>query len=281
MSRCAIALKSGRTPNAFSTLSFPLSDQATTAINSAATDLNFLIVFNGPSGQGLVVFDNLRVSSPSGPSEGFDPGTENDVSLAFSIPSNSTVEDLVVASKETIEPRDRLAISGSVVSTHGDVRIGNDATVKEVVSGGGITIGDRAVVSGGVLANGTAQISSSATVGSVQQQADVDFRDVTWSVTRPSGPQLAISLGPAEKKHLSPGSYGDLSVKSNARLYLTSGEYFFDQVQIEPQATIVTESSDGPVELYVSQGFTFRGVVSGVNGIATLHRLHGSTSCTI
>lgn len=192
---------------------------------------------------------------------------EETVSLSMTLPQSFAVQDMVVASRETVQPRDRLKITGSVVSTNGDVLVGNDARLGSIVSGRKVTIGDRSKVTGAVVARTTATVAPSATVGSVSQNQAVPFRSISWSVKRPASARLAITVEPDQRKHLEPGSYGNLTVKSRARLFLTSGEYFFDRVQIEPQATLVIQTDDAPVEMHVKQGFTFRGAVSGVDGV--------------
>lgn len=192
---------------------------------------------------------------------------EETVSLSLTLPQSFAVQDMVVASRETVQPRDRLKITGSVVSATGDVLVGNDARLGSIVSGRKVTIGDRSKVTGAVVARTTATVAPSATVGSVSQNQAVPFRSISWSVKRPASARLAITVEPDQRKHLEPGSYGNLTVKSRARLFLTSGEYFFDRVQIEPQATLVIQTDDAPVEMHVKQGFTFRGAVSGVDGV--------------
>src|SRR6187551_2003990 len=51
------------------------------------------------------------------------------LSLSISVPQASSIEQLAVGAKETVQPRNQVNVEGSVVSINGDVLVGNDARI--------------------------------------------------------------------------------------------------------------------------------------------------------
>jgi hypothetical protein len=52
-----------------------------------------------------------------------------------------------------------------------------------------------------------------------------------------------------------------LNVKSRSAIFLTAGDYFFTSCMLEPSASIVMDSNEEPVRIYVKNSFTFRGTL--------------------
>ncbi|HEY5962072.1 MAG TPA: hypothetical protein VIV60_36195, partial [Polyangiaceae bacterium] len=88
---------------------------------------------------------------------------------------------------------------------------------------------------------------------------------MTWQVPWPSTVQSAILLGPDQPPtaqpplSIAPGSYAGLNVQSRSRVALTTGTYFFDTFNTEPDAKVFVNTSSGPIFIYVRSQFRFHG----------------------
>jgi hypothetical protein len=76
------------------------------------------------------------------------------------------------------------------------------------------------------------------------------------------GPQLR----PGAQQPIAPGSYGLTSIGSRATLSLATGTYYFTQIDLEPQATLLLNDSNGPVIIYLRDSAILRGVVASTRG---------------
>lgn len=56
---------------------------------------------------------------------------------------------------------------------------------------------------------------------------------------------------------LAPGNYGSVQVKERATLKLTTGEYYFDELEIEEDAELVADVTCGPVSVYTRYELDF------------------------
>jgi hypothetical protein len=58
---------------------------------------------------------------------------------------------------------------------------------------------------------------------------------------------------------LDPGNYATGTFQPGSRVYLRAGVYSFNSLDIEPNATVYTDTSAGPIYVYVQGAFIFRG----------------------
>jgi hypothetical protein len=75
-----------------------------------------------------------------------------------------------------------------------------------------------------------------------------------------------VTVPPNETASRAPGSYGQVTVFTNARLQLTAGTYFFTGLQLEPQSILEVDESAGPVLIFVSQSIIYRGRIAEPGG---------------
>lgn len=139
------------------------------------------------------------------------------------------------------------AVAGTIASV-GNIQIGNQVTAASVVAGGAITLGQHDVVGATTphatltpLVHRTLSYHSSALPSDVTVQAKAEA-------------------------NLTPGAYGTVVAKPNARLKLSAGSYLLDAIDIEPGATVQLDTSRGTIKLYVRNAVTWQGSTSGDPG---------------
>src|SRR5690606_13036159 len=88
---------------------------------------------------------------------------------------------------------------------------------------------------------------------------------IEWEVDAVTDFESGVHLEPEQTRDLAPGAYRDVSVKSRSTLTLHTGIYVFTSFQIDPQARLLIDSSDGPVQIYVKSGLFFRGLIQSTS----------------
>lgn len=150
--------------------------------------------------------------------------------------------------------------------THrGDVTALDDieiATSNAIV--GNAYAGDRLSLQGNASVSGTA--GANASVISFVLPAP-SFSAGTQDFTVPSNGAL----------QLAPGAYDDVEVKSGGKLYLRSGNYFFDELDTDTKAALVIDVAAGPVNINVVDKLEFD---KDVAVVITPHGQSASTQVT-
>ena len=82
---------------------------------------------------------------------------------------------------------------------------------------------------------------------------------VSWSVNNPGNSQGPITLLGNAIASPTPGVYDAVCVNAGSSIYLHSGTYSFQTLDVEPGANLYVDSSHGPVFVYVASQLTFRG----------------------
>ena len=144
--------------------------------------------------------------------------------------------------------------SGSVAGwTLKDFHKCHDAKVGSVISLAPVAIGDRAQVSGFVRSQGSITRGNGSTVSGAQvASATVALANLSnFGVLFPDSTLGDVRLEPNQTRTIAPGPYGTLSVKSGAKVFLRSGTYSFDTIELEPNGRLVADKSSGPVYIYV------------------------------
>lgn len=123
----------------------------------------------------------------------------------------------------------------------------NDATVTgDLTTGGTVSTQQGAAVEGNLTQNGSFQPGVQG-----------------WTVTFAAHANNDVQLEPDQEQTLVPGAYRHVRVKSRAKLFLSSGTYYLDSLEvIEPEASLVLDDFNGPVIIYVKEALAFRGNVT-------------------
>ena len=174
-------------------------------------------------------------------------------------------EQAVLYASASLVLADRVETVGNpllVAAGNGLTRIGVDARIGTLRSLGPVDLRDRARARGSIASGGTVTLGNGAGAdGGIRSNVSVGLDSLSsFAVTFPA-PGPAVMLEPDQRRDLLPGSYSSVHVKSRSTLTLVGGEYFFESLTIEPQASLVIDSSESPVRIYVKSGLIFRGAM--------------------
>lgn len=145
--------------------------------------------------------------------------------------------------------------------------VGVSAQVGTILSRRLVSLRSNAKVVGSIYqgANASPVEQTGVTVSGITK-VNVDYVvDTTWqkSLTWPTTFNPTPNLEPGQQPTtvpLTPGGYHTVDVKTGRILRLSAGEYFLDNLTIEPGAFLAIDGSAGPVYVYILDGgFTFRG----------------------
>ena len=250
--------------NNYHTLSFPLDANAQSLLSSEYNDLKIRVVLNAPALSSPYLFDNLVLVENSSPDTGSDTDTGDLRYFQFVLPSGVPLAETAIAASESIRIADGVTV-GTLPSTvycdgTGVTEIGADALIKaDVVTVGNQFLRERAHITGKVLTRGSVTKQNSVVVnGGTTEHGDFERSDdFSWEVNIPNmGP--GVNLEPDHTRNLAPGAYEYLELKSRATVRLTSGTYYFNRFQTEPQSRIEISSNGDAVVIYVINTLTNR-----------------------
>jgi hypothetical protein len=246
----------GKAANTFHTLSFPLSTQARAVLNSNASDIGLVLVYNGPTSLTLTV-DKLLVSNdttvtPPG------PGVAEEFSIA--IPSGTPIKDVFLSGtdKLTIDDRSTLGTIGKLPVAYAGGAAQSKfsgmvkAHVNVQVKGQELYLASQSRTFGSIRTGGTVtRQDASVTVDGGVTHAPVSAPAIAWTVKWPDGGEgdIAHPVG-APNRNLAPGRYAKVTVAPSAELTFSSGDYYLDELRAEPQAKININAHSGPVRIY-------------------------------
>jgi hypothetical protein len=185
--------------------------------------------------------------------------------LTFPLPPGTQVTQFAAVASDRLDPRDR-SKSDSPIANMGTqpLSTGTDCVFPALYSRSSITLNDRTHINGLVKTGGTLTRRNNVVVtGPVTEHAAFD-PPVTFrrEVVFPPGPGTDVLLEPDQQATIPPGRYGLVRVKSRAKLFLSTGAYFIDTLEVlEPQAQLVLDELNGSVQMYVLQPFAFRGAI--------------------
>jgi len=153
--------------------------------------------------------------------------------------------------------------------------VGSDARIGSLWSAGPVDLRDRASVNGIVYASTVTMGNGVSPTGGVVSQLPTAMVELYEESGEAEGPLENIMLEPDQFLALDPGDYGQLTVKSRARLRISGdAEYSFTRVHFETDSKVETSSQCESTEMRVSEALFFRGKVVEPNGPATGLMIH-------
>ncbi len=184
--------------------------------------------------------------------------------VAISVPKGLVAGKVALSANGALDIADRAVVSaaGGVIANagSGQLTVGADARVGTVWSIGNVFLRERATVAGDVNLGGTLTQQNGITIQGGVHQMTLGPADIfSWTIAWPTVSGGNRDIQPGQQATESPGRLGNVSVKSNATLRLTSGVYYMDALTFEPQSTLLLDQTAGPTTIYTRQGFTFRG----------------------
>jgi hypothetical protein len=149
----------------------------------------------------------------------------------------------------------------------GGVMLGTDVALGEIDSVGLVVLRDRDVISGAIISPVVPNASQTAKFGSYIAQTPSAISPP--SLPSPSGATLSVTVAVGQSVPLNPGAFGAVTVYSNGKLSLVSGDYAFDSLDLEPNAHLALDKSAGPIRIVVNKNLILRGTYDHTPNTAT------------
>ena len=165
---------------------------------------------------------------------------------------------LLASQRMELGDRFEMVELGTIAAGQSGVRIGDKATLGDILSEGIVRLGDRVNVEGSIRANRRIILGSRDTVaGITESPAGVEVDDIGLDVPAPSSTVAVPPVRRGETLTLAPGAYGRLFLGAQAVLNLTSGRYDFTELHVGRGARIVVDEADGVVEVTVRNELSY------------------------
>jgi len=141
--------------------------------------------------------------------------------------------------------------------------MGADAQVGDIWSRAAVELRDRCVANGNVRTMSTLKLDANAKVTGLTTQngAFLQIPTLSLSVTFPGTNQGSKIVPPSGTLTLAPGAYDGVTVNGGATLFLSTGTYFFNNWDVEPNAKISCSSGSGQIVVNVKVGLIYRGPI--------------------
>jgi len=148
--------------------------------------------------------------------------------------------------------------------------VGADAQTGDLWSRAAVELRDRSTVTGNLKTMSTLTLRANASVTGLTTQNGLllQIPHLALSVTFPGTNQGNKTVAPSGTLTLAPGAYADVTVNAGATLFVSTGTYFMNNLDIEPGAIISCTSGSGQVVVNIKTGFIFRGKVVEKTGSA-------------
>ncbi len=156
--------------------------------------------------------------------------------------------------------------SASSVRSSSVTELGVSADVQHLWSHPNVLLRNNALVHGNALTEGTVEFQSGAAIlGSRLEGVELDpIQHLGWTINFPSMNQGSLDLAPSGTRTISAGAFAGGTLGTAARLTLsTPGIYTLaGSLTMEPSSILDIDNRFGSVEIYLRDGFTFRGQIS-------------------
>jgi hypothetical protein len=180
------------------------------------------------------------------------------------LPTGASIAGTTVGAASSVLIGSRAVVYGPAAA--GSVEVQPQGTTSTVTAVGNVALDNYATVNGSVSAGGTITAAQGVVVkGQQTPGSGATPGSITWSVTSPGNSQGPITLQNQAVGAPAPGVYDNVVVNGGSSLYVSTGTYFLQSLDLESGAKLVVDSREGPVFLYLAQAITFRGAESAVD----------------
>lgn len=177
------------------------------------------------------------VEPPPDPEEMCDPGDVTTIQL----PPNVQLSDVTLLSTDLMELRD-VTVPGTVVNLGlADTVVFSGASIGNIYSRGLVDLRSGATVTGFIRTTQQITVQGSANYDVNKVYTNTPFEPtskVQLCFPEPDGIDQAanIYIDPNQTETWPPGVYNNVDLRNNATLELSPGLYWFDRLQVEPNA---------------------------------------------
>ncbi len=150
---------------------------------------------------------------------------------------------------------DENKISAGDIHSNGKITFGRGepgAHAGNLTAAGDITIARNNTITGNVFAGDELTLEGNASIsGTVQENAAVAALGLPVSSFTPG--KTDVTVPKRGSLTLPPGTYDDLEVREHGTLFLSSGDYFFDNFDTDENAIVSIDVAAGPVAINVAK----------------------------
>ena len=222
--------------------------------------------FSGCDGGGTRTADE-------GPSYQVQALVSTTATFAVAVPSGTRLDQIFMTASESfaIQSRVELGKQGDVktLASYGKSRseFGAGTTAHaSLFLRGDVALRSSAFVAGSLTTTGRLSRQKGARIaGDLAINTAFSSNETSWNVAFQAGTDDVV-LEPGRKKTLIPGAYRHLDIRPRATLRLSSGTYFFESWNTQPQVRVEVDKSAGPIFIYVKSAFVYKGGFVDVGG---------------
>jgi hypothetical protein len=204
------------------------------------------------------------------------PDAPASVACCESISTCTGASEWALYADGLLDIRDRVRVetssgapAASANAGAGQTTVGAQARTGSVYASGPLMLRSGAFLDGDARAGSGITEQNDVSVSGVREQnaavvlPGLESFDVEFPL-----PSRDVALEPDREDGIMPGSYGKVSIKSRSKLYLTSGVYYFEELNVnEPDAEVVLLTyPNAPVYIYVKSRFVHRGAFRETKG---------------
>ncbi|MBN2718219.1 MAG: carboxypeptidase regulatory-like domain-containing protein [Deltaproteobacteria bacterium] len=200
--------------------------------------------------------------------------------LLISIPKGYGPDNIALGASSYLNVRNNTQILAeaadgyAMVGSTGSVRaeIGNGAQIGDLYTNEHAWLHDNVSVHGDIWSPNDTEFQNipTITIDGIEKREAVPVNELRWNFDIPDSANSGLFLGAGQTLNapLPPGRYESLQLHPNSSITLVSGTYVFDAFQIESDANIVLDDSDGAIFIYViaNTNYWMRGNMIPVNG---------------
>ena len=196
--------------------------------------------------------------------------TPRQIALSFKLPAAASLDKVVVGSTLSATLADNTQVFGDLVTNGGNLDIGVAAKTGSLFVNGTANLHDNDRVFGDIAARHVVKPLSATVSGNIAENDTTPATvTVSWTASLNSTLLGDVRLEPNRTRDLAPGRYQHFAIKSGSTVTLHSGVYELTDFLLEPQAKLVIDDAQGPVQVIVDQNFTYRGaIVAGSQPVA-------------
>jgi hypothetical protein len=215
-----------------------------------------------------IALDKAKNLFEDGIKQRVDDGTDSSA-VTFPVACIWAQGNLALADRVKIKKQDG-TFAPVVNAGSTGTNLGTDGQYGDVWSRAAVEVRDRSKVNGNMRTMSTLKLDAGASVtGTITQNgALLQIPKLTLTVTFPGTNQGNKTVAPGGTLTLAPGAFADVTVNANATLFLSTGTYFFNNLDIEPGAKISCTSSSGQIVVNIKTGLIFRGSIVEKTGTA-------------
>jgi hypothetical protein len=170
--------------------------------------------------------------------------------------SNPALRAFLIYGKESVELRDRANAGSGPILSGGPITLGVDAILTGSLEGNGtLTLRDRAKVNGNATVSGSISRGNATVITGIVRTGVVTrlpvLPETTWTVGSAN-----VTVNPDQTKDLTPGSYGNVTVYARANLHFYPGVYRFASLWIDTDVKWhIHNTSFAGVEVFANTTF--------------------------